>query len=82
MNIDIIATTFSEGLFELHCEECGTSTLVSVLLETKIEKTPDVVEMLYSRSHRNISQNDILDIKNFLKGFDGNFKKIFTKKQR
>jgi len=30
-----------------------------------------------NRTHKSISDNDILDIKNFLNNFDGDFKKIF-----
>jgi hypothetical protein len=31
------------------------------------------------RNHKQITKNDILDVKNFLNNFDGDFKKIFTK---
>jgi len=78
-DINIVATTQIEGLFDLRCNKCKSSTIVNVMLtpenqigETKIQK---------SRKHKKISQNDVLDLKNFLAHFDGNFKKIFTNKK-
>lgn len=64
--IAILATTDVEGIFETHCEKCKCAAIISVVL------TPNTA------TSRTISQNDILDIKNFLSSFDGNFKKIFS----
>lgn len=79
-DINILATTKMEGLFDIRCKKCDCSTLVTVVLIPK-GKT--------DREHRkieeptietsSITRNDVLDIKNFLTHFDGNFKKIFTK---
>lgn len=76
--INVIAATKNEGLFELKCLKCKTSTIVTVLI------TPPAPEktMMTNRKHQKISQNDVLDIKNFLSGFDGNFKKIFSPKDQ
>lgn len=68
--ISVIATAKHEGLFEVNCKKCGCSTLVTVIMSPlKVEKT-------VQRRHKGISQNDVLDIKNFLNNFDGDFKKI------
>lgn len=77
-NINIIATTKNEGLFEIICSNCQKSTIVTVVRgkTTEIKNTP-----FDERSHHGISYNDVLDTKNFLEGFDGNFKKIFTKQK-
>jgi len=75
-NINIIATTNAEALFELICEKCENKSIANVVFS---ETNP-----LYDaagRKHRKISQDDILDVKNFLNNFDGNFKKIFSKKK-
>ncbi len=74
-NIEVLATTKIEGLFELNCKKCKSSTIVNILItkDAKIETAPP-------REKGKISQDDVLDIKNFLSRFDGNFKKIFTKK--
>ena len=82
-DIHIIATTNNEGLFEARCPECGASTILTVMLSPEpsiIENAPNeaVGEMSsLPRTHRGISQNDVLDMKNFLGRFDGNFKKLF-----
>jgi len=75
-NISIIATTKLEGLFEMKCTNCDGSTIVSVFLSPEIEVKEGEG---YTRTHQAISKNDILDMKNFLNKFDGNFKKIFIK---
>lgn len=76
-DINVVATTKLEGLFEMQCTKCKTSTIVTVLLAPEME----VKNQNTQRQHhgiQGISGNDVLDIKNFLNKFDGNFKKIFT----
>lgn len=68
-DIRVLVTTQNEGLFDIKCSACNCSTIVTVTLSAE------------TRTHGGISQNDVLDIKNFLSGFDGNFKKIFTNEQ-
>ena len=72
-DIHILASTKTEGLFEVRCPRCSTSTIVTVFL------TPHPAETMVhmEREHGSISENEVLDMKNFLTGFDGNFKKIF-----
>lgn len=91
-DINLIASTSNEGLFEMKCQKCHNNTLVTVLLgaEPKIDNKKDsaqhldlatIKEKSLRRTHRKIEDNDVLDIKNFLNNFDGNFKKIFTRKK-
>lgn len=77
-DIAIVASTKTEGLFDLKCEKCKSSTIVSVLMTPEEGKKNQPAP---SRLHRKISPNDVLDMKNFLTTFDGNFKKIFTRKK-
>jgi len=74
-DINIIATTNIEGMMEMRCEKCHLSTLVTVII------TPAALEIKEQnhRTHKSISNNDILDVKNFLNNFDGDFKKVFSK---
>lgn len=72
-NIHVIATTKAEGLFEMKCPGCTASTIVSVFLAPENE----VLGEQSIRTHGGISHDDVLDMKNFLSKFDGNFKKIF-----
>ncbi len=77
--INIVASTKNEGLFELKCTKCKLSTIITVLISEEIEiKEKNLLESSFKKT---ISQNDVLDIKNFLLDFDGNFKKIFNKVQ-
>ncbi len=81
-DIQVIATTKTEGLFETHCQNCKCATIVTVLLAPEVEiKKKKLREKSLQRIHGGISKDDILDVKNFLTNFDGDFKKIFTNKQ-
>ena len=75
-NIDFIASTNNEVLFDMFCPKCSISAIVSVSFTPENE-----INEQSTRRHRKISRNDILDVKNFLNHFDGNFKKIFTKRK-
>ncbi len=77
-DIYVVASTQTEGLFDLKCTKCKSSTIVSVLMTPEEGKKNKSVP---SRLHKKISPNEVLDMKNFLTSFDGNFKKIFTKKK-
>ena len=78
-DISIVATTKMEGLFELFCNQCALSAIVTVVITPEMEISDASTAM--PRQHRSVSENDILDCKNFLAKFDGNFKKIFNKQK-
>jgi hypothetical protein len=77
-DINVLASTSIEALFELKCEKCDLSAIVTVTnaAEEEIRKISRG-----ARQHSKISENDILDIKNFLNNFDGNFKELFKNKK-
>jgi len=78
-NIQVLATGETEGLFELNCEKCKNKTVVSVGITTS--ETKQTISEHRGIQNKTVSKDDILDIKNFLDTFDGNFKKIFSKKK-
>ncbi len=80
VDINIVASTSSEALFELNCEACETSTIVTVL-QSHDNDEGNTPSPMMKRPHKKVSQDDVLDVKNFLSRFDGNFKKLFTKKK-
>lgn len=85
-NIHVLATTQHEGLFELKCSKCEMSTLVTVVLSREMQiktKRPGrgKESQMMTRNPNGISEDDVLDIKNFLTKFDGNFKKLFSREQ-
>jgi len=78
-DIHIIAATNIEGLFELRCTKCFSTTIVTVTntSEPEITEQQAADEALpFISKNRSVTHDDILDIKNFLSKFDGNFKKI------
>lgn len=82
-DIHIVATTKAEGLFETRCKKCKCATIITVLLAPEMEiKKKRVSEKLDIREHGGISKNDILDMKNFLNKFDGNFKRLFINSEK
>ncbi len=79
-DINIIASTKIEGLFEVHCSKCQSSSMISVMISKLAESDrPHRNLDLEAKQRQKVSENDILDVKNFLNSFDGNFKKIFKK---
>lgn len=76
-DLQVIATTQTEALFEAHCQNCGASTLINVMITPEIE----IKEQNASRSHKGITENEVLDMKNFLNTFDGDFSTIIKFKK-
>ena len=63
-NINVLAILPSEVIIQLECHKCHSSTLVTA---GKNLDTPATV----------INKNDIIDMHNFLTGFNGDFKTLF-----
>lgn len=80
-NINILASTNIEALFELKCTDCNSTGIANVVLTPETETQIEFETTDSPREHRQISSDEVLDIKNFLSHFDGNFKKIFSKKK-
>jgi hypothetical protein len=74
-----------EIFFVVDCRKCNQQNLIHVYNQAKDQEEHEAqFEESYidapqepKRVHKAISQNDYLDVKNFLKGFDGDFKRIF-----
>jgi hypothetical protein len=79
-DINVIATTNKEGLFETKCSKCNCSSIINVVISTqnpfKQNKKSVSEKISNTKTTEIITTNDILDIKNFLNNFDGNFKEI------
>lgn len=74
--LEIVSTFKSEALLHLNCFNCHNEILVHVAIVSNQEKST-----LNIRTHKpgEISQNEILDMHNFLNQFNGDFKELFTK---
>jgi len=75
-SINIIASTNTEALFELKCTKCESTGIANIVITPTNEKIYGI-----NRIHKGVSQDEVLDVKNFLNNFDGNFKKIFSKEE-
>lgn len=70
--------------FKCTCTSCKNQIFaeVSIVKGPKSSKTKQRTQQalqLKSKKPKKITQNDILDVKNFLKSFKGDFKEIFKK---
>ena len=71
-----VVTTFqNEGLFYLNCHTCRNQFLIHVAIVSKNEKNTLNIQM---HEGGKISQNEILDMHNFLGQFNGDFEQLFS----
>lgn len=71
-DIRIIGSILDETYIIARCHTCKNNTIINVVPTRKhggLKKTPEI-----------INKDDILDMQNFLKSFDGDFAKLFNKK--
>lgn len=74
--IRIIGTVLNEGFFMANCRNCQIEVIINVIFkEKKLIHRP-----LKNRSIKPIDKDDILDMRNFLKNFNGDFATLFRKK--
>jgi len=68
-----------------HCQRCHTDTMVDISI-TQYQKDGQGEDRTHQNlqatvnKHSNISQDDVLDFKNFIKDFSGDFKNLFKKR--
>jgi DNA-directed RNA polymerase subunit M/transcription elongation factor TFIIS len=85
--IEIEAISKTKVLLKCNCKKCGNTILaeVSIVQETKHKNNlgdinrPHQGLKLKAKKIKTVTPNDILDVKNFLKSFKGDFKQIFRK---
>ena len=84
-DIEIIGHEDSIWLFSVSCGHCQTQGLVAIVVrEANIEKmATDLTEAELGRFAQAamVEINDVLDMHNFLKGFDGDFSRLFRQEQ-
>jgi hypothetical protein len=75
-DIKVLSTFNGEALFHVNCHHCGNQLLAHI---TILEKTSEGSSInIETRKAGQISENDILDIHNFLKQFNGDFIQLFN----
>mgnify|MGYP007016036022 CR=1 FL=1 len=81
-DISVLASTKHECLLEMKCKYCkktSLSDIVATPVNRKKGKVDTEVPLINQVIRNGITDDDILDTKNFLNKFDGNFKKLFFK---
>jgi hypothetical protein len=77
--------TFDEySYYQLTCSVCGAQAMVTAIMQKDGEGNTEVItdlsveELSKSTSRGPVSTDDMLDMINYLKNFDGNFSGIFS----
>lgn len=82
-DVQVLSTYHNEGLFYFHCHYCKNQLIVHVAISTSKKegaKEGDPAENIINIETKDaisIDQNEVLDMHNFLKNFNGDFKKLF-----
>lgn len=76
-HIRIIGTVLNEGYFMAVCAECKNKTLINVQMKKEGRKQQTLKA---TETHiEQVTADDVLDMRNFLKNFDGDFTHLFQK---
>lgn len=76
-NIHIIGTVINEGFLAAHCDHCKNKTLLSVFFKANRVSKNGVKNSPHDI--RTVQPDEVLDMHNFLKDFDGDFANLFNK---
>jgi len=79
-DIEILGHRAELWFMRVHCEACKTHVLVAaVVKESKAPAVSDLSKGEYLRFKNlgAVANDELLDMRNFLKDFDGDFQKIF-----
>ena len=74
--VDVVDITADRGLFSAHCRQCNSATLVSMNIREFRQKVAKREKQISKIAFTKISPADVVEMKNFLDDFDGNFKKV------
>lgn len=78
-DMDIIGRKEDMWFLRVQCSSCHTQSLVAAIIkESRIpEVVNDLTETELDKLTNWVSADDVLDMHNFLKGFDGDFSHLF-----
>lgn len=74
--IQVLSTYADEGLFYFTCSNCLNQLIIHVSIVDHDEKEKSL--NIQASTAPEVSKNDVLDIHNFLAGFNGDFKNLFS----
>ncbi|HCW32769.1 MAG: hypothetical protein UT55_C0072G0012 [Candidatus Peregrinibacteria bacterium GW2011_GWE2_39_6] len=79
--INVVGTLHDQGFFVGHCPVCQHDLLINVHVQARRPAHRSISKRGPSNSPslKPITQNEILDLCNFLKDFNGDFSSLFSK---
>ncbi len=80
--VDVVDITGDRGLFSAHCLHCNSATLVAMSIRDFRQKIAKREKQISKVAIGKISPADVVEMKNFLEEFDGDFKKVLEKPQK
>lgn len=81
-DIDIVSSfCFCQSVFYATCFECQLDSVIEITIDFNKIK-PKIQKLGTAPRLGKISSNEVLDMRNFLQNFDGNFSGIFKNKDK
>jgi hypothetical protein len=74
-NINVLSSFNNEALFHFDCNFCTNQLIVHVSVTDQGEQNSQL--NIHAKNTKTVSQNEVLDIHNFLNDFKGDFKQLF-----
>jgi len=74
--IHVLSSYNHEALFHFNCSHCHNQLIVHVTVSDTGDDKSKL--SIHAKNTHSISQNDVLDMHNFLNGFKGDFRKLFS----
>lgn len=83
-NINIVGALPDQAMFHIKCSQCKEQVVMNTMVQNNRKHRKIKLEKHDSLSSRNetVSKDEVLDMHNFLKNFDGNFIKNFNVKKK
>jgi hypothetical protein len=76
-DLQVVSTYQNEGLFHFNCHNCKNQLMIHVAISGSPDEEGGTNFSIKTRNADKVDPNEILDMHNFLRKFDGNFKELF-----
>jgi hypothetical protein len=80
--VEVVDITGDRGLFSAHCLHCNSATLVAMSIREFRQKIVKRNKQISKVAIGKIAPADVVELKNFLEDFDGDFQKVLGKPQQ
>ncbi|MCF7845858.1 MAG: hypothetical protein K9L85_01340 [Candidatus Peribacteraceae bacterium] len=80
--VDVVDITGDRGLFSGHCLHCNSATLVAMNIREFRQKIAKREKQISKVALGKIAPADVVEMKNFLEDFDGDFRKVLEQTDR